>query len=364
MADGASFRVYQLAVGDGGGSQSSQIDGAEHNQRGDMFFIDKLQFTASINYTTDKSGVSSDETTFEIYNLNRESAAKFKKHDATIMLRAGYDTQFKRDSEGNIIMDYESLPIIYIGTILYADTVKRGVDKVTKVICSSDKHERAITKTSIAYAPKTKKADVIRDLSKKLGFSVMEMDLSTLGDKAYPSGFSVYGSVANTLNRVCEENGLMWFTYNKQIRIVPVEANSTNLAWEVWPYQVINSVEGYFQRTQSQTKPKAQKTHSRGKPKKPTEPVERPEDVKVSETTQADGTKIKTKIKTGLRFKTFLDGRIKLGDNVVIRGSDEYIEQLDEANGQFRVIGINHNLDYLGGEWTTELNLVAASEND
>lgn len=359
MAEGASFRVYQLAVGD----ESKDANGSEHNEKGNMFYIDKLQFTATINYTTDKSGVSSDETTFEIMGLNRESSAKFKKVGSMIMLRAGYDTAFKRDDTGEIINDYESLPIIYIGSIIYAYTVKRGVDKVTRVVCSSDKDERAITKTSIAYAPNTKKADVIKDLVKKLGFSSLEMDFGNLGDKAYPSGYSVYGSVANTLNRICEENGLMWFTYNKQIRIVPIDAKSTNLAWEVWPFQVIDSVEGYYKRTQSLTKPPAKTTHSRGK-KKAATPKEHAEDISLNTQVNADGSKLKTRIKSGLRFKTFLDGRIKLGDNVVIRGSDEYLEQMANANGQFRVIGISHTLDYRGGSWQSEFDLVAASEND
>lgn len=360
MADGASsFRVYQLAVGD----EQKDANASEHNQKGDMFYIDKMQFNATISYTTDKSGVSSDETTFEIYNLNRESAAKFKKVKSMVMLRAGYDTMFKRDDAGEIIPDYDSLPIIYIGSIIYAYTVKRGVDKITRVICSSDKDERAITKTSIGYAPNTKKADVIKDLVKKLGFATLEMDFGNLGDKSYPTGFSVYGSVANTLNRVCEENGLMWFTYNKQIRIVPIDAKSTTLAWEVWPFQVIDSVEGYYRRTQSLTKPPKKVTHPRGKPKKK-EAKAHAEDISLTTEKNADGSKLNTRIKSGLRFKTFLDGRIKLGDNVVIRGSEEYLDQMEDANGQFRVIGINHSLDYRGGSWTTELDLIAASEND
>lgn len=129
MADGASFRVYQLAVGE----ESTDVNGSEHNQKEKMFYIDRLQFTAHINYSTEKTDVSSDETTFEIIGLNHESSQKFKRSGATIMLRAGYDTQFKRDESGEIIYDYESLPIIYMGRVIWASTVKKGVDKVTKL---------------------------------------------------------------------------------------------------------------------------------------------------------------------------------------------------------------------------------------
>lgn len=360
MADGASSRVYQLAVGD----EDSQLNGTEHNQKGSMFFIDRLQFTASIKYSTEKTDTSSDETTFDIYNLNREDAARFKRIGATVFLRAGYDTQFKRDANGEIIPDYESLPVIYLGKIIYAYTVKKGVDKITKVICSSDSVERAVKKVSVSYAPKTKRADVVKDLVKQLGFSVLEMDLSGLGDKAYATGMSIYGSVSQALNRVCAENGLMWFTHNQQIRIVPADAKATNTAWEVWPFQVSDSVEGYYKRQESEQMAPAKTTHSRGKKPKRVNPYKKtPEDQTTTTETRADGSKLKTKVTSGLRFKTFLDGRLKLGDNVVIRGSDEYLEQMQDAHGQFRIIAVTHDLDFRGGGWTTELDLIAASEN-
>lgn len=356
MAEGASFRVYQLAVGE----ESTDVNGAEHNQKQKMFYIDKLQFTAQIHYSTEKTDVSSDETTFEIYNLNPESAQKFKRSGATVMLRAGYDTQFKRDDSGEIVNDYDSLPIIYMGRVIWASTVKRGVDKVTKIVCSSDAAERDVVKVSVSYKPRTTKADVIKDLVKRMGFSILDMDLSTLGDVAYPSGMSVYGSVASALNRICQENGLMWFTHNQQIRVVPIQAKPTNLAWEIFPFQVIDSVEGYYKRNQSVKKPTKKKTNSRGKtPKEP-----KREDTTVTTVEQEDGSKLRTTIRTGVKFKTFLDGRFKLGDNVVIRGSDEYLEQINSANGQFRIISIAHSLDFRGGEWSTELELVSASDND
>lgn len=355
MADGASFRVYQLAVGE----ESKDVNGYEHNQKEKMFYIDELQFTAHINYSTEKTDVSSDETTFEIYNLAPESAQKFKRSGATIMLRAGYDTQFKRDEEGNILKDYDSLPIIYMGKVIWASTVKKGLDKVTKVICSSDAAERDVIKVSVSYKPNTTKADVIKDLVKRMGFSVLDMDLSGLGDVAYPSGMAIYGSVSSALNRFCQENGLMWFTHNQQIRVIPITAKPTNLAWEIFPFQIIDSVEGYYKRNQSVQKPVKKKTNSRGKTKDP-----KREDTDVTSETQSDGSKLRTTIKTGLKFKTFLDGRFKLGDNVVIRGSDEYLQQINNANGQFRIISIAHDLDFRGGAWTTELELVSASDNE
>ncbi|AZV02279.1 hypothetical protein Arno18_93 [Pectobacterium phage Arno18] len=355
MAEGASFRVYQLAVGE----EDKDITSTEHNKGSTMFYVDKLQFTAHIRYSTEKTDVSSDETTFEIYNLTRDSASKFKREGATIMLRAGYDTHFKRDTSGEIIPDYNSLPVIYMGKILWATTVKKGVDKVTKIVCSSDSAERDVLKVSLGYAPKTKRATIIKDLAARMGFATLEMDLTGLGDSSYATGLSIYGSVSAALNRICEENGLMWFTYNQQIRIVPVDPKVTNLAWEVWPFQIIDSVEGYYRRQQSAKKPPKNPTNSQGKPKTPKDPKR--EDQTRTTVKNTDGSKLVTTITTGVKFKTFLDGRFKLGDNVVIRGSDEYLEQISDAKGQFRIISLSHDLDYLGGSWTTEIEAISAS---
>lgn len=346
MPLGTAFRVYQLAISDEKGLNNNPSQHSKVPEN--MAYFDKLQMTASINYSADKTKVSSDDTSIEIYNLTPEARKLFKQDKATIMLRAGYDDTFDRDEQGYIVPRYEELPIIYIGSVIYAYSEKRGMDFVTKVYCSSDKVERAVTKASLSFAPNTPRATVVEALAKQLSLPILELETSHIQGQVYEGGLSIYGRVADELTRVCEENGLVWFTHNKQVRVVPVKNIPKLLAWEIHPYNVIDSVEGYYQRTETPEKPKKVSAHPRGhkKPSTPKETKKLPQnvtEVKTSDMTQ--------KTKRGVKLKVHLDGRIKLGDNVKLVNMDEF-------TAQYKVIGIQHSLDYKGGSWQTELDLV------
>ncbi|XAO54242.1 baseplate hub protein [Yersinia phage vB_YenM_P778] len=345
MPTGTAFRVYQLAIGDESKGYDNQP--TEHSKDdNNMSYFTDMQFSCSVNYTSDKSKTSTDDTSFDIYNLNPDSRAKFLVEGATVMLRAGYDDNFERDAAGDVVPNYETLPIIYLGSVSYAVTQKRGVDMVTKVFCSNDKIERLTTMTSTTYAQGTKRSAVITDLVKQLNLAILEIDTSTIKDAVYEGGISVYGRVADELTRICEENGLMWYTHNKQVRVTPLAAAPKTLAWEIRPFQVIDSVEGYYKRTQTKIKPKKASAHPRGAKKK-TEPAPLPENTTV---TTKDG--IKTKVRKGVRCKVHLDGRLKLGDNVKLIDTGDF-------DGQYKIISIQHSLNFRGGEWSTELDLVS-----
>lgn len=361
MANGIPQRAYQLMVGtevhsfDGKASQSATSE--------DMLSFDNLQFTGNFDFDADNTHESSDDSVIEIYNLNPETRAAFHQHGATVMLRAGYDTDFLRNESGEIIPDYASLPVIYLGTVINAldKPVAGGVDRVTKVWLSTDKLERSTIDFSQAFAPGTKKADVIRDLVKRMGMPVLRLDIEHIGDISYPSGLSCFGSVASRLTKVCKENGLQWSVHNKTISVtradnlVATQGNKDAEAWLLTPDQILN-LEGYFDRQSSPDNVAKKKSHSsRSKPHK-TKVL--PEDVKV---VKAGG--VKTKTRQGVNVTTFLNGNIRIHDLVKIEGMTEYLPEDEKgrmSDGLYRVIKIGHDMDYLRGDWSTQLKLVPA----
>ena len=343
----SAFRVYQLAVG--AESTGFNDSATEHSKdEENLVYFTELQFTASISYTSKKSKTGTDDTTIEMYNLSPDMRVRFKSVGATVMLRAGYDDIFPRNEDtGYIEVDYDALPVVYLGTILYSYTYRRGVDLITKLICSNDKLERASTKASISFPSGVAKKTVVSSLMKTLNLTVMESDLSNVAG-VYENGFSVYGSAADALTKVCDENDLTWFAYNKQLRVVPKEASKSGDAWAIGEKNVIGSVEGYYKRTRKALKSSTTKPTSVGSS---TEEVDfKAEAAKLGGGASGSNKPKTVVVKTGVRITIHLDGRIRLGDTVVL--SDTY-----DFDGDYRVKGLSHNLDYTGDKWTTELDL-------
>ncbi|AXN57385.1 hypothetical protein Erwinia_phage_Tian_00052 [Erwinia phage Tian] len=351
----SAFRVYQLAVGAESIGFNNQPTGHAKDTENLVFFTE-LQFTANISYTDQKSKTGTDDTTIEMYNLAPEMRARFKAVGATVMIRAGYDDIFPRNEDtGYVEVDYDALPIVYLGTVLYSYTYKKGADLITKLICSNDKLERATTKTSIAFPAGVAKKTVISNLMKTLDLAVIESDLANVTG-IYHNGFTVYGSVSDALTRVCEENGLKWFTFNKQIRVIPAEPTSSGEGWAIGASNIIGSVEGYYRRTRKALKTTTTPT-SIGAASEDTQTTESSGSVDFAAMASASssggsgGKRPKViVVKTGVRITVHLDGRIRLGDTVQLSDSIDF-------DGTYRVKGIAHNLDYTGDRWTTELDL-------
>lgn len=344
----SAFRVYQLAVGTESTGFNSSATGHTKDTENLVFFTE-LQFTASIAYTDQKSKTGTDDTTIEMYNLSPEMRTRFKTIGATVMLRAGYDDIFPRNEDtGFVDVDYDALPIVYLGTILYSYTYRKNADLITKLICSNDKLERESTKTSIAFPPGVAKKTVISSLMRELNMSVISSDLEAVTG-VYQSGFTVYGSVAEALTKLCEENELKWYSFNKQVRVLPKEPTANKEGWAIGASNIVGSVEGYYRRTKRTAK--GSKSSSKIEDKQQSD-----EDFQKFLKSASQGSSGKKPkvivVKTGVRITVHLDGRLRLGDTVQLSDSIDF-------DGVYRIKGVAHNLDYNGDKWTTELDLEA-----
>lgn len=332
------IRDYQIIVGN---DVKAFGDNAHQQTKNDATatIISGLQMTTSISLSNEKSSSQTDEVTLKILNLPAEYQDQFKSDGATLMLRAGYFSDMSRDESGNLVSDPDTLPVILLATIYHCYTQREGVNDVTYVFCSTDKVERATTKDSIAFPPGTKLQEIIQSLVKRMPFALKSIDLGTANGRVYQGGLSLYGKVADMLNNVCEENGLVWHVHNKKITVQPKKpsAQSKVYPWDIHPGSMIESVKATYSRSQTKLPKKPSKVDTAPKPG---------ERVSI-----ADG--MKTVIKQGVTVTVLLDGRLLLGDYV-------RLNDVGDLSGDYRIEGINHSLDYRGGEWTTALDLVAA----
>lgn len=346
-------RAYLIAVGREGEHQDAAGHAVSTTR---VTAITDLAMSASIRADFEKNDVSTDDVTINIYNLTPDERSHFETEGNSIILRAGYTWGWQRDDKGWIISEHEKLPLIFAGHIIHAYTERSGVDLVTKVFCSADKVIRSVTMVSEAFSPGTARANVIRAIASKFGVPIIEFDTGNLGSKSYPTGYSCYGQAQKVMNSLCAENGLIWSIERGQLRIIPKVHKATKQVWTLNSQNLL-SLQGQFSRTSSKHEAAKRKTHkSKAKLKEP----------KAGQTIEKvqldDGGYLQTKTTNTIKAKMFLAPELTLGACVKFAEDlEQYLggERFRDVNakGDFRIIAIDHTMNYISGEWATEIDL-------
>lgn len=332
----AAVRVYQIGVG----SEDVAFEGSGANRTTTkkLTTITNMQFSMTATYTTRKKTASSDMTMLEIINLPDDIQKKFNEQGAVVMVKAGYMSDYLKPSVNSTVnpydtgksklgeesprsdepvVDYDKLPIIYLGTILYGFSVKRGVEMTTVVYLSNDKIERVEKKTTSSFPANVKRREVLSQIVADMGMTLAPSSVK-LGEEVYKNGWTAFGNTSDQLEKFCSENNLRWFCYNKQIQVFrPSQKKPTQTrAWLLTPEDIIDSIEPFYKREK--------------KTKKGLQPP-----------------------KYGVRCRIYLDGRISLGDYVELK-------DVGDLSGVYQITSLTHTLNYLGGGWETSLELEAA----
>ncbi|WP_421589470.1 hypothetical protein [Rahnella aceris] len=352
-------RVYIMAVGKDGG----EVDPSNHTQSKTVPALTDVQMTASLSTSMNSGGISSDDVQFKLYNLSPEMRSRFEVEGNAVIFRAGYSFHWTMDVQtGQRNEHYESLPVLFTGYVIHSYTSREGTDLVTTVYASTDKVLRAVTKTSIAYKPNTKRSSVVKDLASKFGLPIVEFNTGNLGDRAYVSGFSYWGSVSNALDKVCLENGLKWIIERGQLRVIPAQFAANEQVWTINSGNLM-SLHGSFSRTAKSHPQTSKKSQQRVRSIN----NEVPAAGEVSTASQFNGKTIITKTKNEITCKLFLSPELKLGDCIQFdQDLNKYLgdDKMREFNarGIFRVTDIHHSLDYRGGDWSTELKIAPVTQ--
>lgn len=119
----------------------------------------------------------------------------------------------------------------------------------------------------------------------------------------------------------------------------------------------IRELDAYFKQKSEEAKVGASNNSSRGKKSHKAKAL--PEDVTLS---KAGGKRTRTE--NGITLTTFLNGQYKIHDLVKLDGLNEIMPDGadgDLHDGLYRIINIQHQMEYPEGSWTTALKMVALS---
>lgn len=271
--------------------------------------ITDLHFTAKIQRATKGSGSSSDQTSFEIYNLSSFSRAYAELEGAVIILKAGYANSKK-------------LPLVYAGQIKKVYTTTDGADSVTHIVAGDAYSPRKNSRISKYYPPFFSKTDIIRDVALSLpGIAESVIATPKLDSQFYNSGYSATGKTIEVLEKLCQSEGYEVIIENNRVTVRPEFFSADSIE-----FNRLRAIG--FQLSPTQIKRSSGKMNNNV------------QDLSNQKTTKA-----------GYEFHLFLEGRIHNGSFVEV--------QEGPLEGVYKVIGLTHKLSYRGQDWDTVVDTEA-----
>lgn len=258
-----------------------------------------------ITFKVQKKGTADPNTAeVSLYNLSEETRARLTKLDrAALLLTAGY-------------VGTEAL--IFSGDIRRPNGIQHtrvGADWVTKVECGDGERAYREARFSGSFAKGTKVVDVARAMAQSLGVGLGNLEDALAGGNfrqglsEYPSGFSAHGNSATALTRLLRGLGLEASIQDGQLLVlrdaettkgfVPLLSNENGT--------IIGSPE--YNSAEKEKGP-------------PT-----------------------------LKVKTPIQGVFKVGGKVRVESA--------QVSGFFKIKALSHSGDTHGGDWSTDLGLLA-----
>ena len=267
---------------------------------------------ASIEFTSSSKSSTKDHHKIKIYNASPDIVQQFRKEKVSVQLQAGYLFD-------GVVRTYDELPLIYVGEVVRTEVKRKGDDIVTLLHCSflSAILTQDPPRFSAKFGVNTPRSSILERIASSYRSVVTNLSVVVdLGDKDrdIQREMSFGGMPGTLLDDWCNNWGAIWYQENKTIYIVDKDKKSLisdSIAFNVEQERVIGTVNFVKDITQS------------------------------TSTTKHDL----------VQFEVFLEGRIKLGDIVNIKTTENGVESL----GSYTVDSISHKLSLYGTAWHTSV---------
>lgn len=274
------------------------------------FNVFDKQMTAEIDNTKD----TVNPAVISVYNLTDEQISLIGDN-TSIILRAGYRTEIE-----DFGYDRNQLPLVYVGQVISSNTVRDGIDRITRIVCSDGKTVFKNIKLSISWPPGTPYLNMLLDLETIAGQAGLprgriEGDLqnTTLLNKISQDGYQLSGILGEQLIKFCDMIGYRVYTVLGKLHFEPKYADPS--------IDVVNitsqNIKGTIDIEQD----------SRGE----------------LSATPAE--------KKGIILKTYLNGNIT--SNKILRLSRLLNKDLE---GDYKITSTKHSMNYEGDVWHTEIH--------
>lgn len=291
----------------------------------DGYSIDDLQIVAQINQKT-KSQTT--DAKFSIYNLSKETRAKFEEADAFIQLKADYG--FRNPDE---------LPVLFFGQVVesFSERAKDG-EWVTELTCKDASSSIRNTLATVGFPKGTTHKEVVETLVSYLeGISLGTIYMGGNEGLELKTQYTECGKVIDILSDFCRQYRYEYFIVNHVISIITET------------FVTLKTPTGDGLEEPSPDAEKAIKGLGF---------VVRPENViELKRQRSSSGKSSQSKSNKIYYFlKIPLEPRLSLSNmGVKLEGFDK--EEHEVGNGFFALEDIKHSLNYENGEWVTEIKM-------
>lgn len=250
--------------------------------------ITNLNIKAKV--TDSKTGkTNKDNTTIEIMNLTK-AKQQFIQVDDTVLLKAGY----KNEGE---------LPLIFAGQVVSVETIKVAQDDITRIRCKS----AGVVRRNVKISKKPRRNETRQDIAEYLAGIAAKNGIPTgnldviIPDSTFKSGYGLVGNFFTVMEEWCDNFSMRSYISLGKLYIEPKDSVEFKDVVNVKEDNVKGSI--------------------------------RPLSSSVGKTAK----------KKGIKFTTFLDGRITTSKKVRVR--------YGEYTGDYKIIQVVYDLDYEGKKW-------------
>lgn len=293
-------RIYHLVIGNAASGKALVIDSLQ------------IQFTVSLDM--DLGTANKNTLNLSIYNLSDESLEYFKDSSqgdidaGVVALEAGYYGSTLRP--------------VFTGNIYQVKTRQQGADRITDIQAEMGYKKFYYSQDTVTVGAGAPVKDVLERLMKQAGLSIGAMT-GDVFEKEFPFGYSSASTAENSLYDLSRSLG---FQYT-------LEGDTINFVEEKLAHPVTIDA------------PVLYTDFSTGLLEAPSPSL-----------TMVATIKKKQYLGEGLTIKSLLNGDIRPQRAVIIKNADTGEEQV------FKVAKVKHTGDYIGGNWTTEAELVTFNQ--